>query len=614
MTPLRGLRARPVLALVTCATLALSGCGGLPTSTTVQAGLRVDKQVDQRARVVVSAPIKGATQDVIARDFIRSGASFQETDENQQAVGRAYLAPTSVDRWQPTSSVTVYDAAVGLAIDQLPADQLRLTVTAVASIDTTGHYTELPPGTTRSLVLSMVRADGEWRIDLPREGFGLWLNTDDFDRVYAAYDINYVVAGTQRLVSDLRWFPAGSRVATSLARAQLGPVPAYLDGVGDTAVPPTAQLAVDAVEVDPDSGRATVVLTDSAPTLEPERRRAMWAQFVATLLQIPAIASVRLQVASIGDIPVPNLPPEITSLTTLGYTQAPTPALTVGAVRRGDSVLALDPQSVDDPAAAPAGAPLPGAPGPTRVSSDYTGLALSADGTDLAAVARSRRELVRWRDGVPHTAPSLGIDLTDPAYDTAGRLWVAGVAGGVARVWTLPATTAAVGAAAVVRVDWLGGRRVVALRVSPDDTRAAVISSKADGSDRRLDLAGIQRDGRGLPLALADPYRQGQPLLDLASVVWLSPDDVAVLAREKRGAPLRPFDVQIGGGVGLRRYGKVTLVPPVPAGVRLTTRGGVAGLVMQTGPLAADGTGVQLRVGGRWQPLVGVSDLVVGGL
>ena len=174
----------------------VAGCGGLPALSAVQEGLRVNANVEQRARVVVSAPIKGAAQDTIASDFIRSGASFQDTDQNQQVVGRAYLAPTSVDRWQPTSSVTVYDAPTGLTIDQLPANQW-LSVTAVVVIDSTGHYTELPPGTTKSVVFSMLKVDGEWRIDLPPAGFGLWLNTDDFDRVFSSYRIHYVVPGTQ---------------------------------------------------------------------------------------------------------------------------------------------------------------------------------------------------------------------------------------------------------------------------------------------------------------------------------------------------------------------------------------------------------------------------------
>ena len=265
-----------------------------------------------------------------------------------------------------------------------------------------------------------------------------------------------------------------------------------------TAIPPSAQLAVDAVDVD-SSGMATVVLVNTAQTVEPDRRRAMWAQFVATLLQAPTVVSVALQVQGIGPIPVPNLPTAATSTATLGYTDEPALALTVGAVRIGKEVQVVNPQDIGETNQAPRGRPFAGSTGSTHVPSAYTGLALSADGTDLAGVAASRRELVRWRGGVSITAPYLGDNLTDPAYDIFGWLWVAGIAKNAATVWTLPATSAEVGAPAVVRVDWLAGRQVLALRISPDGTRAAVVSTTRAGTDSRLDIAGIQRDANGLP-------------------------------------------------------------------------------------------------------------------
>lgn len=611
MTSVGRARRLGVAALAAVVTLVAAGCSGLPRSSDVRPGLRVDANVGQRARVVVSAPIKGAPPQVIASDFIRAGASFQETDDTHQVVGRAYLAPTSVDRWKPTSAITVYDAPTGLSIEQLPADQLRLTVDAVATIDATGHYAELPPGTKRSVIFSMTRVDGEWRIDLPEQGFGIWLNTDDIDRVFSPYSIHYVVPGTRRLVSDVRWFPSGPGVPTALARAQLGAVPDYLEGVAQTEVPSTTALAVDAVDVDA-AGTATVTLTNTAQTVDPDRRRAMWAQFVATLIQAPSVTTVSLQVQGIGPIPVPNLPDAIPDLTTLGYEEEQALALTMGAVRRGDKVERVDPQGIGGDTELPAGTPLPGTAGPVTVADAYTGLALSADGTDLAAVAESRRELVRWRGGVPITLPSLGSDLTDPAYESGGRLWVAGLVGSVARVWTVDATTAAAGTPTPVRVDWLAGRRVVALRVSPDGTRAAVVSRKPDGSDSRLDVAGIRRDATGVAVSLASPYRQAQPLVDLRSVVWTGPLDLAVLARAQAKDPLRPFAVSLGGGVGLRRVGRLTqeqlLIGPVAGARSLTTRGGVRGL------LGLTGTTTLLRVGNTWAPLEGVRDVVVGGL
>ena len=617
-------RRRPTLGvagvLVLVVALLLGGCGGLPGSSPVAAGLRADTKVDQRARVVVSGPIKGASQDVIARDFIRAGAAFQDTDANQQVVGRAFLTTSSVDRWKPTSAVTVYDAPTGLTIDQLPSDQVRLSVAAVATIDGDGRYTELPPGTTRSVVLSMVRVDGEWRIDLPTAGFGLWLNTDDLDRVMSPYELHYVVTGTERLVSDVRWFPSGPGLATALTRAQLGPVPAYLSGVATTAFPKGTRLAVDAVDVDAD-GRASVVLADSPDVVEPDLRRALWAQLVATLLQVGAVStvssvtSVSIEVQGVGPIPVPNVSDQVSKLDVLGFTTEPSLALTVGAARRGTEVTLVNPQDVAAGGVVPAGRALQGATGPTRVASAYTGLALSPDGTDLAAVAEGRAELVRWRAGVPLTAPPLGTDLTDPAYDTAGRLWVAGSALGRTTVWTLSGTASTAGVATPVSAGWLAGRRVLSLRISPDATRAAVVSTAADGSGSRLDLTGIQRDGSGVPLALATPYQQGQPLVDLRTATWVGPLELVALARDRADGQLRPFDVEVGAGVGLRRNGRLTveqqLVPPLPGAVAVQTYDVAS---PADALIALTGEATYLRISGRWEPADGVRDLVVGGL
>ena len=163
------------------------------------------------------------------------------------------------------------------------------------------------------------------------DGFGLWLNTDDFDRVFAPYEVNYVLTARKELVPDVRWFPVGPRLVTALARAQLARCPGYLTGVVDTAIPQGTRLAVDAVQVDP-TGVATVTLTNSAQTIDPARRRPMWAQFLATLTQAPGVVAVSIEVQGIGKIPVSSLPTAVSSLST-SATAAPTDPATVGLLR-----------------------------------------------------------------------------------------------------------------------------------------------------------------------------------------------------------------------------------------------------------------------------------------
>ena len=474
-----------LVALLCGATLA--ACG-IPRSSEVLDGRRVGDNVAPRARIVVDPPAVGSPPDVIARDFIRSGAAFQETGDDQQVVGRSYLAPGSVDLWRPIAlTTTVFDSRTPLKIDSLPSDQVRLTITAVATIDETGHYRELPQGTTASTVFGMTKVDGEWRIKLPDDGFGLWLNTDDFDRVFAPYEVNYVLTARKELVPDVRWFPVGPRLVTALARAQLAAVPGYLTGVVDTAIPQGTRLAVDAVQVDP-TGVATVTLTNSAQTIDPARRRPMWAQFLATLTQAPGVVAVSIEVQGIGKIPVSSLPTAVSSLSDLGFTVAPTDPATVGLLRSKDTLERINPQLLDESSPPPAANGSKSVAGLPKVAESYVNLAISSDGNDIAGVSASRAELARWRGGNAVTPPSFGTALTNPMYASDGRLWIAGQAAGTAKIWTFDASTLS-GNPSEVKATWLSGRQVVSLAVTPDATRVAVASKLPNDTDYRLDVA-----------------------------------------------------------------------------------------------------------------------------
>ena len=499
----------------------------------------------------------------------------------------------------------MYDSRTLLKIEPLPSDQVRLTITAVATIDETGHYRELPPDTKASTVFGMTKVDGEWRIKLPDDGFGLWLNTDDFDRVFAAYQVNYVLTAKKELVPDVRWFPVGPRLPTALARAQLAAVPAYLGGVADTAIPQGTRLAVDAVPVDP-TGVATITLTNSTQTLDPTRRRPMWAQFLATLRQAPGVTAVAIEVQGIGKIPVSSLPAAVSSLSDLGFSLTPTEPATVGLVRSQDTLERINPQILDETSPPPAKGSKAVADVP-KIPSTYINLATSSDGADIAGVSGSRAELARWRGGTGTTLPAFGTALTNPMYASDGRLWVAGMdPGGVAKVWTFDSSTLAA-APTPVKAPWLVGRQVINLSVSPDATRIAVLSRLPNDSDYRLDVAGVVRNGDGLATALAEPYRQGEPLTRFVDVMWLDQMTMAVLAQEKDGAALRPFRVDLGQGVGLRRVNDQTLMKELPDATSLTSRGGVRGLIVMTQQAA------YLRAGNAWAQQESVSEIIVGG-
>ncbi len=601
-------RVRATLIAVLCGAV-LAGCG-IPRSSDVLEGRRVGDNVAPRARIVVNPPAPGEPPESMARGFLRAGTAFQETGDDQQVVGRSYLAPGSVDLWRPKAlATTIYDSRTPLKIEALPSDQVRLTITAVATIDDMGRYHELPPDTTVSTVFGMMKIDGEWRIKLPDDGFGLWLNTDDFDRVFAPYQVNYVLSARKELVPDVRWFPVSPRLPTALARAQLAPVPNYLKGVVDTAIPEGTRLAVEAVQVDP-TGIATVILTNSPQTIDSSRRRPMWAQFLATLTQVPGVSAVSIEVQGLGKIPVSSLPPAVSSLSDLGFSVAPTAPATVGLLRSKDGLERTNPQLLGEGGSAPAAKGSKTQADVPKVPDTYVNLATSSDGSDVAGVSQSRTELARWRGSAGITVPPFGTALTNPMYASDGRLWIAGLASGAPRIWTFDAGTLS-GRPNEISAAWLEGRQIVNLSVSPDATRVAVLSKLPNDTDYRLDVAGIVRNDAGLATALAEPYRQGEPLVRFVDVTWLDQVTIAVLARQKDGAPLRPFKVDLGQGVGLRRVGQLeldqTLIKELPDATSLTSRGGVRGLVVMT-PQAAF-----LRAGNAWAQQSDASEIIVGG-
>ncbi len=570
----------------------VAGCTGLPESTGVSPGRGVDDKVGDLARVVAPPPAPGATPEQIVRGFLLAGAAFQEADGAGESVGNAYLSPGSVGRWRPTSQVVVFDRTTLVAVE-VKDGRARIETIAVAVVDEAGRYRELPPGTVVRADLGVVEVAGEFRVSLPPEGFGLWLSTDDFGRLFAAHRLHYPVAGSRRLLPDVRWFPSGPRLVTALARAQLGEVPGYLRGTVDTGFPSTTRLAVDAVAVD--NGVATVVLSTPASTADLAHRRAIWAQLAATLLGAPNVRAVSVEVQGSGQLPGPDVRGPVTALADLGFGLVPSGIVELGLQRRGEVLGWVDASHLDDGDPGPVPGRSPALP--ASLPAGYDMPAVAPGGTELAGVTGDGQQLVRWRDGERQAIPGLPHGLLRPSYDGTGRLWLS-AAGPTGHIWTLdPASPAP----QPVEVAWLDGRTLVSLAVSRDATRVAVVSRGTDGSVR-LDVAGIVRAPSGRPSTLAAPWRQGEPLERIVDVSWLDDGTVIALGSVRGEDGLRPYPVTLGQGAGLRRIGVADPVQSLVAtiaGARAVVSGnGARGVVVLT-----DLPSALVRVGSAWRRL-----------
>jgi hypothetical protein len=192
--------------------------------------------------------------------------------------------------------------------------------------------------------------------------------------------------------------------------------------------------------------------------------------------------------------------------------------------------------------------------------------------------------------------------LTHPTYDREDVLWVAGRSNGSTKVWAVNAAAdpadAGKSTPQTVSADWLSGRTVVSLRLSPDGQRIAVVTTDRDGSGPRVDVAGVVRQPNGLPASLSAPLRLAPTLTLARDLVWVDDATLAVLGRLASSQVIRPWLVPLGGPIA---------AGPEIAGARtITTVNGERGLVVTT-----DDHEVLIRAGSRWQRVGEGTDLLV---
>ncbi|CAN7286804.1 LpqB family beta-propeller domain-containing protein [Terrabacter sp. LjRoot27] len=596
------MRARRLAGVLLVASTALAACGGLPSTGPVVEGRALGEVLNEPVRVVAVGPVDGASQEAVVRGFLRAG---EDTDETH-ATGRLFLAPASVDLWRWSSEdVVVYDG--DLTVRRLADDTVEVSADALARLTPDGRYVEQPPGVREKVTFGLTKVGGEWRVELPSTGFGLWLDNDQFNRVYVNRVVHYVTRTGRDLVPDSRWFPIGTRLATTLARAQLSAVPGHLAGAVTTGVPAGTRLAVNAVPVT--GGKAQVNLSSEALSADPAARAAMWAQLTKTLSQISSVSSVSLAVDS-TQLELPGGVTSVSSAAELGYDVVPKTFLDTAQLRTGDALRRFDPRYVPDTQDAKRPDLKPKDGDISRIPDTWRSLALSVDGKQVAAVSANRRDLSIWRSTEqPRSVAPFATSLIRPVYDADGYLWIAGSdEQGDDRIFVLDSVSSDPDSAPKpISTPWLGDRRVKAIAVAADAARVLVVTTDRSGGDEQLGLSGIVRATNGEPEALSQPLRQAQSLTRIQDVTWLDPIGYAVLGQVRKGDAMRAWLATIGAGVDGTRSGAARL-SAVPGAVTITTVGGPRGLIIVTSD-----NRVLARAGSNWPLIERGSDVLVPG-
>lgn len=571
-------RILPVLSAAVVAVL-LAGCAGLATNRGVEPGLPVSGGNPPRLGYVPPGPQPDGTPESIIRGFIRAGSA----SDGDYSVAQLFLTQQAATAWEPDGDVVVFSTSAQPQYKEMPRDQWRLTVSTDATVTADGRYRPATGETSLSAYFGLVKQDGQWRIDRLPKGFGRWVETGDVGRLFRTYAVNYLSAVDGSLVPDMRWFP-NDHLSTRLAAAQIAEVPAYLKRAVSTAFPADASLRVGSVTV-----ADSLATVDLSGTFSPDSklRRGVWTQLAATLLRLPDVYRVTVQV----DGSVLDFPGRPTSngstLADLGADGERAPA-GLPVFRTGSTLRQVD-------LAASGGlttvAPDSGAQKSLpSIDPTWHDLAVSRNATEVAGIDPARTVVGRWVGGHEYEVPLTATLIGRPAYDVRGWLWLPAVgARAEDRLWAVDTAADPADASAAkarpIEVPWLSGRVVTAISLPLDGQRVAVISTDGAGRGARLDVAGVVRDQAGRPASLAAPLRLGPQLDRAIDVSWTDETAVAALGVAGTGQAVVPLVASLGGDVAMQS--------PVTAPTSIGTTGGARDLVVTTSSgrvLARSGT------------------------
>lgn len=507
--------------------LAMSGCGLLPWSITAQVPTSSSvhqgdasgsNQEDQFIRVIPQGPRKGMNAMQVVQGFLDASAAA----EADHSVARDYLTPEAAARWTPDSGVQVFRGTPELT---LVGTSVLFTAPLEGKIAENGNYAIAQGEKTLSAKFSLVRQDGQWRIEqLPQ---GLELSTIDVQRAYRSLSAFYFNPQFNTLVPDARMIAVpGHGLATGLVKALLA-------GPNDWLAPAVRNafalgVGLNFGNVPIENGIANVDLTADAGFATDETRRAMAQQIVWTLRQVPEVRAVAItsggQVFALPSVPYP-IPRD-------QWPQIDPSGLQPGAsavVASWTGVLQLNRQS----SSRLAGNPSVANSALTKVVSNMTAGMLA--GIDVLGRV--------WSTTVDSNPTWARLPITRAVqwldFDPSGGLWIWDEAGGLA-VWDAP------GPLKSIQIQGLpAGSTVIKAVPSRDGSRVALVVRA--GRNTSLYLARIEQDVETNARTISEPIKLARSVSSVTDVDWSGANSLALIGRSDTGV-LQVFDLDLALG------------------------------------------------------------------
>lgn len=497
-------------AVLLTASLSLTGCAKLPTSSEVKVGSDIQSGLTaDYLYYSPSGPAEAATQQEIINGFLNAATGPQ----NDYAVARQYLSRDLAAKWNPSLELLIGDTRPLVEVSGLSSGQI--SVKAVARVDSVGRYQDLGNGVTRVLDYSFVEENGQWRISQAPDT--IVLVRPVFDVLFKSYSLYFYDNQDRYLVPDLRWFATRVSTSTRLVSALLDGPDEWLAASVNTAFAKDTRLAIDSVIVE--NGTAIVDLAASANDSTVAQRQRMLVQLTATLTQLTNVDSVRILIDHVPQT-IANLPYQVS------LANNPDPIVLTSEGLRAVSQTAT---SMDRASAA-------------AKSWQATDFAINNQQTLLALLGPLGVGVTKLNDP---KAELVGVDyrgdLLAPAIDVQGYVFTLGSAAESVLQVSSPA-----GKPILTFGSWLARADHSAFAISREGSRLAVLMNFENKI--RLFVAAIERDSKGVPVSIAQPIEIATTENIVGSIAWIDDTTLATISRSSDGLTYAAY-IQVGGEV-----------------------------------------------------------------
>ena len=523
---------RLLLISVVALTVVLTACQGIPTSSGVHQGVQNFSRSEQAIEYRPDSPMPDADPEEIIRGFLEAGSS----PTNGYEIAREFLTRDYRAQWNPNASATIDEGRREYV--EGPDNTATMLIGGVASIDAGGSLTQIDTDETTQFQFELTEENGEWRISSAPNG--VILDRSTFSDIWSSHQL-YFTGLRDTLVPDTRWFLNRATVGTYIVNQLLAGPPEKLTGVAYSSFPTGTRLSNDAVIID--SGTAHIDFSPEFENITDAAVEEVTLQLATSLYSVPGVSSFEVTIGGVelftGPVGVPQ-------------TLAPSSveAVSAAGILFEETFGFLSTAGLNDDA------------GFTRVFADLdpthivmnrdeeSALALAAGG--LYSVTREGATVIDARSG-----------LLAPTVDPLGFIWTMQTAASD-RMTVQPPDADAF----TLETPELGDERVVALRVSPDGNRMAVLTN--DEGDSKVLIAGIVRDDSGVPQRFVNfespsvSWALGVPI----DLDWVDASRVAVLSKGEADSTrfsltgpgqLTESRAGVQGATALRSGGRVQL-------------------------------------------------------